>query len=221
MWGEVRGNLRARHIPVMVLTIPLALFGILIAVISVAPWAALDESGFMPAFVAGYSIAVISAITAPKFRLTVTAVIVVAATVLSYPWPWKMPVTDPDAFSPYGSWAGLTAGGFFGVALVGLHLRSRWLLVLPAYFIGFLLSFLLAGIAGATVAPLLSPRFLNALSPEIVAWALLLPAGGAGGVCFASLTAPAHRRKVVWVTLALSVLLISGIYWLGIGASFE
>lgn len=125
-------------------------------------------------FLGLYSAVVLAAIVVPDYKAGMAALIAIEGMVFCYPWLPRG--SDFDAYWPNVNWGGSITGGCLAFSLVMLKLRPRWLMLLPAYCMGFYV----AGLPSLC----LWPGFMTAFCASL------------GAIILAVWMAPDHKRFV-------------------------
>jgi len=196
MWTETLEGIRERHGRRWFLVLPTAFFGGVFVLVFSVPWSVvIDDSGATLNFVVWYSFAIWGAISAPKYKIIVAILIACYGVMFTYPWPGTPPYQDPDAPNRYAIWGGAIVGGSLAVALSYLQLRSRWLLSIPAYFVGGGI-FLWPGLMSGLLEPVIGLTCMIACEFAI---------SFLGAIAFAVLMAPAYKKKVTLGAFLLAI----------------
>jgi hypothetical protein len=162
-------------------------------------------------FIIFYAPAAAAAIIAPSYKGITATLVALAGMALMLPDLGHPVDQDPDALNPHLILLGTISGGAVAVCLAFLRLRPRWLLILPAYVIGWDIGFVLGlwicsfgGIFNGPGWNLWLCLFITTLS-----------VASAFGILLAAWTAPVHRKLVAVCLSLLSVGLIAYCSWAG------
>ena len=202
MFNDTLQGVRERHARRWVLLLPVTLVALVFTAFIAIPWLFIEEDGggAIALFIIWYSTTAAAAIVAPTGKPGVAALVALFGNGYNIWGLWLPPDPDPDALSPWMCLAGTTVGGGVAVALSFWHVRSIWLLLVPAYFIGWCVAPALAVPVIGLICALAhfdGPPLGPSLAATVFACAV--------GVLIASHTAPSHRGRVAIAFLLLSV----------------
>jgi len=164
------------------LVVPLALFAAFGMLLWTLPPVFLTMNGAVLAFFPCYLMVVVAATVAPAHKTITAALLAIFAIMLWY--PWTSPDGDPDELSPHAVWIGAIVGCILALVLVARRVRPRWLLIIPAYLVGFDLLF----VPTACLSSFLIPQ--QAYFPFVTA-----AVSSIGGIAITGWLAPGYKQR--------------------------
>jgi MFS family permease len=196
MLGDALNGVRERRGRRWVLVLPVVAIGsflawmiTVIASLVAMPWTWDEEGpGLVVCFVAAYVFVVLAAIVAPS-RKRATA-LVLAAIMISFLYRWYAANPDSDWNWPRQYWVGLLSGVGLALILVFLRCQSRWLFLVPAYWLGFLTLM----VPGLLLIALVSLGFPNI--PPVIGLYVVVFFASFGAVAFPAMIALGHQVPV-------------------------